>query len=232
MFTGCCTGRSQSVYSLIIVAKISAWWYVYVLRTNSRRIFVRLSASIPYCASSAVKAKYASDRTTPIIRSYLRTYDGKSMSPLFRPVFRVPDHAKTTLANPFPFAIAITQFNGISPTDHNDVNSSASLRRGYSYLRIISNDEWQEANIYPPASKYANIRTHTDSEIPLFSGIIIARGPAKNVQNGRLLLIERLYKDFHQFTLSFHLGKGWKHTDESDAPFVELIGSNDLVNRN
>ena len=97
MFTGCCTGRSQSVYSLIIVAKISAWWYVYVLRTNSRRIFVRLSASIPYWASSAVKAKYASDRTTPIIKSYLRTYMENQCHRCFDRVsiFRVSDRANT-----------------------------------------------------------------------------------------------------------------------------------------
>ena len=44
------------------------------------------------------------------------------------------------------FAVLITEFNGISLTDHNDVNSFASLYRDYSYLRIISNTN-DETNI-------------------------------------------------------------------------------------
>lgn len=75
ILTGCWTGRSQSVYSFMMVARISGWWYVYVFRTNSRRILVLLSASIPYWASSAVKEKYASERTTPTIRSYLQIHE-------------------------------------------------------------------------------------------------------------------------------------------------------------
>ena len=102
--------------------------------------------------------------------------------------------------------MAITQFNGISPTDHNDVNSFASLRRGYSYLRIISNDEWRGKYTLPANTR--NIRIHRFGN-PSLSGIIIA----KNVQNRHLLLIKRLYKDFREcefvspISPSLHLGK-------------------------
>lgn len=69
---GCCIGRSQSVYSFTIVARISFKWYLYVLRTYVRRIFDRRSASMPYWTSSKLKAKYASARVTPINTSYLK----------------------------------------------------------------------------------------------------------------------------------------------------------------
>lgn len=75
MLMGCCTGRSQSVYSLIIVANISFKWKLYVLRTYVRSIFARRSASMPYWMSSELNEKNASARVTPTIKSYLSDID-------------------------------------------------------------------------------------------------------------------------------------------------------------
>lgn len=44
------------------------------MRTYVRRIFARRSASMPYCTSSELNAKYASARVTPANRSYLKSY--------------------------------------------------------------------------------------------------------------------------------------------------------------
>lgn len=129
------------------------------------------------------------------------------------------------------FAVLITEFNGISLTDHNDVNSFASLCRDYSYLRIISNTN-DETNITRWSIYQIREYLHPDSILANYRGKY-----CENVMEDvwmayywSYLLYSFLYFVLFFFSHFTYFPDEKKKID--DVLFFKLIEGVDLINCN